>query len=408
MIRSNKPALPIPEPIRGREPGTWACATISGRLPEIAARILRENELPDTADAAIERLIHDMPHAPIHLVDEPEAPDAADWRDYILPYVGWNWLDPPWFFVESYFYRRVLEATGYFHPGPFRGYDPFQYSKEQGLTASEWPVAALAARLEEWNGEWQAEVFASLLSIALWGNQGDLSLWPADAIDRPDHDDPLQAGAHILADDTAAVFDHLVEQFGGRVDLVTDNAGYEFVADLGLVDYLLATGAAARVVLNVKAHPYFVSDVTRPDVAITLDWLAASGKGTTIRGFGQRLKDWEIAGRLRVQTHPYWTSPLAFWEMPAGIRRELTESSLLIFKGDANYRRLLGDRHWPFTTPFAAIVHDPPAPVLALRTLKAELAAGLQPEQVSRLDREEPEWMVNGRWGVIQFANAGK
>jgi hypothetical protein len=89
------------------------------------------------------------------------------------------------------------------------------------------------------------------------------------------------------------------------------------------------------------------------------------------------------------------------------MRQALAESNLLIFKGDANYRRLLGDRHWPYTTPFAAIVHNPPAPVLALRTLKAELAAGLQREQISRLDRREPEWMVNGRWGVIQFAGAG-
>jgi hypothetical protein len=184
---------------------------------------------------------------------------------------------------------------------------------------SELPVAALAARLAEWNGEWQAGLFANLLSIALWGNQGDLSLWPADAADRPNHDDPLQAGEHILADDTAAVYNHLTGHFGGRVDVITDNAGYEFVADLGLVDYLLATGAAAYVVLNVKGHPYFVSDVTRPDVAITLDWLAAS-QNDAIQGFGQRLREYEVGGRLQVQTHPYWTSPLAFWEIPASLR----------------------------------------------------------------------------------------
>jgi hypothetical protein len=45
-----------------------------------------------------------------------------------------------------------------------------------------------------------------------------------------------------------------------------------------------------------------------------------------------------------------------------------------------------------------------PAPLLALRTLKAELACGLTEEQVTRLNEEEADWLVNGRYGVIQFA----
>jgi hypothetical protein len=374
-------------------------------LPEIAARILRENELPEAAVAAIRRLIADMPYAPIRPVEAPAAPDAAEWQRYISPYVGWNWLDPPWFFVESYFYRRVLEATGYFHTGPFRGYDPFRYPKEQGLTAGQQKIATLAARLEDWNAAgWRADLFAGLLMVALWGNQGDLSLWPADAVGRPDHSDPLQAATHILSDDTATVTDYLAERTGCRVDLITDNAGYEFITDLCLVDYLLASGVARHVVLNVKAHPYFVSDVTRPDVEISINWLVKNER-PAVRAFGRRVDAYKSSGRLSVQTDPFWTSPLPFWEVPASLREELSSSSLLIFKGDANYRRLLGDRHWPFSTPFSTIVADPPAPVLALRTLKAELAAGLQPQQLIRLDREEPDWMVNGRWGVIQFAN---
>jgi hypothetical protein len=46
-----------------------------------------------------------------------------------------------------------------------------------------------------------------------------------------------------------------------------------------------------------------------------------------------------------------------------------------------------------------------PAPLLALRTLKAEVAAGLTKAQVAWLDEEDARWMVNGRWGVIQFVN---
>lgn len=405
LLAMAKPTLPLPEPIRGREPGTWACETITGRLPEIAARIPRENKLPDAAVQAIEQLIAEMPDAPIRLVDEPGVPDAADWRRAIQPYVGWNWLDPPWFFVENYFYRRVLEAIGYFRHGPTQGHDPFQQSKAQGLVASEPTIAALAERLAGWNAEgWKETVFSGLLAVALWGNQGDLSLWPADAAERPDHSNPLQATAHILADDTLAVYHHLTANSGRRVDLITDNAGYEFVADLSLVDYLLATGTAEQVVLNVKSHPYFVSDVTMPDIEKTLAFLEGS-EYEAVRAFGKRLRAYETGGQLKAQKHAYWTSPRPGWEMPDDLRAELSQSVLLIFKGDANYRRLLGDLHWPYTTPFAVIVSYLPAPGLALRTLKAELASGLQAEQIERLDQEEPNWMVNGRWGVIQLSD---
>jgi len=69
-----------------------------------------------------------------------------------------------------------------------------------------------------------------------------------------------------------------------------------------------------------------------------------------------------------------------------------------------NYRRLVGDRQWPFTTPFADIVDYFPAPLAALRTLKAELAAGLEPQHAAMAAAVDPAWLTNGRWGVIQFA----
>ena len=93
-----------------------------------------------------------------------------------------------------------------------------------------------------------------------------------------------------------------------------------------------------------------------------------------------------------------------FWQLPTDLRANLSHSSLIISKGDANYRRLLGDRHWPFTTPFDKILHNSPAPLVALRTLKAEVAAGLKFEQIERLNNEERGWLVNGRYGVIQLA----
>jgi Damage-control phosphatase ARMT1-like domain len=49
-------------------------------------------------------------------------------------------------------------------------------------------------------------------------------------------------------------------------------------------------------------------------------------------------------------------------------------SAMVFVKGDANYRRLLGDRTWALDTPFSDVVSYFPVPVCALRTLKAEVS----------------------------------
>jgi len=49
--------------------------------------------------------------------------------------------------------------------------------------------------------------------------------------------------------------------------------------------------------------------------------------------------------------------------MPADLRTELADAAVTILKGDLNYRRLVGDRHWPPTTPFAAVADHFPSPV---------------------------------------------
>jgi hypothetical protein len=95
------------------------------------------------------------------------------------------------------------------------------------------------------------------------------------------------------------------------------------------------------------------------------------------------------------------------WEMPARMRQLLAQASLVITKGDYNYRRLAGDRDWPYSTPFGAVVCYLPVPLLALRVLKAELALGLQSGEAERLSQADPDWLVNGRWGVIQYAPPG-
>jgi hypothetical protein len=189
-----------------------------------------------------------------------------------------------------------------------------------------------------------------------------------------------------------------------RVDILLDNAGYELVTDLALADFLLAAGGARQVRLHAKCQPVFVSDAMQKDIHETLDFLTHSGHPAA-REFGIRLRLALVRGSLEIRQHSFWTSPLPAWEMPADLQEEMNGCSLLIVKGDANYRRLLGDHHWPNDLPFDRAVDYFPFDVLALRTLKSEITTGVLPERVPAAD---PQWMINGRWGLVQYARGQK
>jgi len=63
----------------------------------------------------------------------------------------------------------------------------------------------------------------------------------------------------------------------------------------------------------------------------------------------------------------------------------------------------VGDRRWPATTPFADLTSYFPSPLLALRTLKSDVAAGLDPATVAELEASGEEWRTSGTYAVVQF-----
>jgi hypothetical protein len=397
----------LPAPLRGIETGTFTHYSIAVRLVDIARRTLAENDLPEANEALLQALIADIPQAPIRSLQEPLASDAPLWDEYVQEHLGKNWLEAPWFFVEAYFYRRVLEAVGYVQSGPRQGLDPFLDQKNSGYTGSTGQVYALARLLNrsvEQDEGFSPSALATFLHTALWGNQADLSLWPSGEGDRPDHPDLEKANQFLLVDDTSRLVKHLsaLPEQVGRVDFLNDNAGFELVTDFCLADYLLSSGRAAQVQFHLKSHPTFVSDTLPSDARSTVLKLKQEPDPDAAR-LGFRLAEHIQHGRLVLTQDDFWTSPLAGWEMPERLYQQLASSSLVIVKGDMHYRRCLGDRHWPFTASFQDILHYYPAPVVCLRTLKSEIVCGLSLQQVENLPGIDPNWLTNGRWGLLQY-----
>jgi hypothetical protein len=186
-----------------------------------------------------------------------------------------------------------------------------------------------------------------------------------------------------------------------RICLVTDNSGAELLADLVLVDHLLATGRAARVEVHVKPYPYYVSDVTTADVVACVRRLA--GGPPAARAVAGRLHEAAHRGSLTLATHGFYAAPLSFHNLPPDLAVHIAAADLVVLKGDLNYRRLVGDRHWAPTVPLASVAGYFPAALVALRTLKSEVCVGLDPGTAARLDGTGEAWRTSGRYAVVQL-----
>jgi hypothetical protein len=329
--------------------------------------------------------------------------ELADWRKELDPLIGRSWYDLPWYFAEAFFFLALLFAFGYYEEaGPYRLLDPFALLKRRELIQPGGGLDAasgLAPLLTASNG---AGALRELLLASLWGNRVDLSLQRLAGIYR---------GSFLRHEAREVLVDHTAELAGRleaarRVDFILDNSGPELVCDLLLASWLLLSEARRRVLLHAKHSPFYVSDATPADVGAVIEALAGS-PSPPVRQAGQGLLREMEEGRLAVREHWFWNGPLFFAEMPVELRQELAASDLVLIKGDANYRRLVGDRKWPPTTRMQTLIRHFPAPLAVLRTLKSELVIDLEPGQAERLDQEDSEWRTNGRRGIIRVVGAG-
>lgn len=400
--------LPIPPAVTGSDADSFAQYTIRQRLPAILQQTIAENQFPPSAIANLDALAKELLDGKIRPIQEDGGPDVAAWSTYVAPFVGNSWLNTPFYFAEAYFYRRILEAISYFQAEPTHRLDPFALQKRLSLETAVEAIRAIASQiapLKQNSGrhDWQFSDLIRLLYLALWGNRVDLSLWSASESNRI-RTEVEQDEGNILVNHSHLLAEQLSQIQNGRLDWIVDNAGFELVCDLVLVDFLLSTQIAQAVHCHLKPYPLFVSDAMVQDVHHTLSVLARDPH-EAVRSLAARLHGFINAGRLCLQDDFFWVAPLPFWDMPPVLWQELAQSQMVFIKGDANYRRLLGDCHWPFTTPLEDIATGFPAPLVAFRTLKSEVVVGLQLEQVEWLAKEDPQWLIDGQWGVIQFVN---
>ncbi|MEV3968665.1 damage-control phosphatase ARMT1 family protein [Streptomyces sp. NPDC050698] len=392
------PSAPV---LLGNQPGSFPHRVLAERHPAVIQQVREAFPYEPAQHRALDELLVNCTEGEIEPLPA-DAHDRALWDAWGLrAYTGRSWFDVPWLWSESWFYRRLLQAVGYFGPGPWQGIDPFRPSKLAELDSAE--TDEELAALDDLSRLPATEQAQALLHGSLWGNRADLGFRLSDEGARqPD------AVPGLVADDSDRLWS-LLDTTGpdsGTLCLVADNAGRELVPDLLLIAHLLESGRVGRAVLHVKPYPYYVSDATTADVVDAVRRL--TGAGGAAAAYGRRLWSALADGRLTLRAHPFSSAPLPYGEMPSDLRAEFEAATLTIVKGDLNYRRLVGDRLWDPTTPFADVTASFPGAVAALRTLKSDVITGLDADtEAALVAKEEQRWRTSGTHALIQVKVPG-
>lgn len=422
------------------------------RLPLIVKETAERNpELSTEEKNQIFSLANEIATNGIIIPLAKDQPESLWTTTYVTPYLGQHYLDIPWFFLENYVYKRILDIVRPHHPS----LDPFLSQKMEALhMAGPAFMETVLPLLNEFttNGTNRSLSFRDVLHRSLWGNRADLSM-SGGKVHTIEHkrtnivetssstsssnstNNNNGSGAVImheedlnsllLWDDTKVIEDYLngkslssSSSSSQEIMIILDNCGLELLSDLVLVYGLLTLKYCDKITLMSKTSPVFVSDALPIDIEAHIHWLETNTltvntatekeedeKKWTCQRLATELRKFQKMGQLNIENHNFFTSPLPGWEMPDDLRQRLSTVTLAIIKGDANYRRLLGDRHWlPHQISFPTAVAYYPCPAVALRTLKGACAVGIAKEAEERAIKNNPvDWLVSGKYGVIHF-----
>lgn len=170
--------------ILGNPPGSFAWGVLVRRHPALIEQVRGAFPYAPTQHRRLDALLREITDGVIEPLAPGDDHDRAQWEEWGREYVGRSWFDAPFLWVESYFYRRLLSAVGYFGPGPWQGIDPFGPFKRAELHGDA--VAEELAALDDL-GRLTSEEQATALLRARSGGTGPISgsVWTPTRVRAP-------------------------------------------------------------------------------------------------------------------------------------------------------------------------------------------------------------------------------
>lgn len=449
----------IPQPYDLGDPKSFAFATARERWPTILSKartdvlkhmdlnkdeVLKSqgNNITHAIDNILQNIKDNSPIMPFTEAEVLFIPSLQSYNDEFKKLDSQpTWLSGPWLLIECYLYRLLdLHIKS---QSKWMNFDIFEMQKREAFRSSAKGIYELAIRVKQLSDQLKTTsleedilkaLFEEFIDISLWGNATDLSLLAnatlEDIQSRQGKEARAKSAENIIDNDLPDVWKHLISSPRGkrRIDIVLDNAGFEFYTDLALTIFLLDAKLVDSVVFHCKTRPWMVSDTMIKDYAIFVEDMLSEDvfpeHHEELKYFVDSIEHYKSTGQFSLKDSEFWTSSLDYWNMTpeetkyggGELYRYFQSSTLVIIKGDLNYRKLTGDRMWPRTTPFQTAIQSLASsniPILALRTCKADVCVGLEDgveemliEKYRNMGNGNGElWCSCGKWAVISFCS---
>ncbi|KAE9532555.1 hypothetical protein AGLY_009636 [Aphis glycines] len=431
---------PINEPLRGKYMKSFGYHSLMHRMPDVFTAMTdllkaeqfnlgNKEEINDVVDKLELLLSEILNNKPLRKIDSTSTLSLM-WNQLLEKKFDSDsivtWFETEWLFTENYLYIRIKEICE--KTKTLNNYDPFKELKFKAFNESETTMIAIAKFLilqfskKELDNINLKTLFIQMLKICLWGNRFDLSLNIGKS--KNINEDPLEAvvslDKYILADHSDEIWNTLNvsnDKNPKIIDIILDNSAYELFTDMCLADFFITYGFAEVVVFHGKSIPWYVSDVTKPDFEHFLNCLVNECTSSALQQIGNRWNNYYKTGKFKIECEEFWTLPHCYSTMAtedSELYKKLACSQLLIFKGDLNYRKLIGDINWlPSTTFKSALCRFQPTAVVALRTLKCDCVCGLNCDYETKIDENDKDnnyrcstnyWQVNGKYAVVHLS----
>lgn len=295
----------------------------------------------------------------------------------------------PFFLVEFYFYHLLLVKKNFAE----NRIDFFASNKDFDLLEinNEMNFQNAMKNLFAEKSTEDKSLLKTVLNFSLTGNTADLSQLS----------ETKENHVQVLHDDSDQCYVYLSNKKKNKqIDIICDNSGRELFSDLYLAVFMILHNYAKKVILHVKPCPFFVSDATAEDFGKLVNLIT---KDKDNKPVNQELLALLNKDCICVREDVFWVEPKCFNRMPNRLKHHFKKSSLIVVKGDLNYRRLVQDKNWNYDDSFAKRILLRKRPVLSPRVLKSDLIVGVSPAMNSFAKSQENQYQRNGKFGVIHF-----
>lgn len=202
-------------------------------------------------------------------------------------------------------------------------------------------------------------------------------------------------------DDIEKAVDYFLSKHDGgnldRIEIITDNYGLELVSDILFGLTVLDLGVTRNVVFHTRVLPAFVSDVVVSDYGDDFERILNTiAEYETGNDVVNKFREYKTRNKKEIKSSLYWNMHYYYSDTKNYFNKIIPASdrTLVVVKGDLNFRRLLDDRDWRYEKGLKLSV-------LALRAIKSSLIVDMPTERANVIKNSLTG--IDGRYMSIHF-----